>query len=127
MGGRDRTIDEYRLIKRAILQLATSDLENSRRNLVMVTSTQPGEGKTFTAISLAMSIVAEADTDVLLVDLDIAKQDVCRRLGIQSDIGILIISDTDPAITLPQAFVQTDVPRLSYSCRLAPTVPWRMN
>src|SRR6476620_3956208 len=70
MGGRDRTTDEYRLIKRAILQLATSEAENSRRNLVMVTSTQPGEGKTFTAIALAMSIVAEADTDVLLVDLD---------------------------------------------------------
>src|SRR5262245_34488419 len=87
MGGRDRTVDEYRLIKRAILQNAAADLGESRRNLVMVTSTQPDEGKTFTSISLAMSVVAEAETEVLLVDLDIAKQDVCRRLGIERDIG----------------------------------------
>jgi len=112
MGGRDRTIDEYRLIKRAILQNAATESEKRHRNLVMVTSTQPGEGKTFTAISLAMSVVAEAGKDVLLVDLDIGKQDVCRRLGIQTDTGLINLL-TDSSVTPSQAFVQTDVPRLS--------------
>src|SRR6478672_7995937 len=112
MGGRDRTIDEYRLIKRAILQNAATELEKRHRNLIMVTSTQPGEGKTFTAISLAMSVVAEAGKDVLLVDLDVGKQDLCQKLGIQRSTGLMNLL-TDSSVTPSQAFVQTDVPRLS--------------
>ena len=112
MGGRDRIIDEYRLIKRAILQNAATELEKSHRNLVMVTSTQPGEGKTFTAISLAMSVVSEAGKDVLLVDLDVGKQDLCQKLGIQRNTGLINLL-AEPALTPSQALVQTDVPRLS--------------
>jgi protein-tyrosine kinase len=90
-GGRDRVHDEYRLIKRPILHNALSEPESreKRRNLVMVTSAQPGEGKTFTAISLAMSVVAEENTRVLLVDLDIARQNLCRTLGIRSEVGLI--------------------------------------
>lgn len=112
MGGRTRIIDEYRLIKRGILQNAASETAEQRSNLVMVTSAQPGEGKTFTSISLAMSVVAETDAQVLLVDLDITKQDVCRKLGIKSDKGLLNLLD-DSGLMLPQVLVRTDVPRLS--------------
>ena len=38
----------------------------------MVTSALPGEGKTFTAVNLAMSMAMELDTTVLLVDGDVA-------------------------------------------------------
>ncbi len=44
-------------------------------NLVMVTSALPGEGKTFTAVNLAMSIAMEIDNTVLLVDGDVAHPD----------------------------------------------------
>src|SRR5262249_28266992 len=86
--------------------------EKGHGNLVMVTSAQPGEGKTFTAISLAMSVLAEAGTDVLLVDLDVSRQEVCRRLGIQREPGLIDLL-TDSALVPEQAFVETDVPRLS--------------
>jgi protein-tyrosine kinase len=112
MGGRGRTLDEYRLIKRAILEMAASELKDKRRNLVMVTSALPGEGKTFTSISLAMSLAAETNLHVLLVDLDIAKQDVCRRLGIKADLGIIDLLD-DSGHMLQQVVLITDVPRLS--------------
>jgi protein-tyrosine kinase len=111
MGGRSRTLDEYRLIKRAILQNAAS-VHDKRRNLVMVTSALPGEGKTFTSISLAMSVAAETNIHVLLVDLDIAKRDVCRKLGIQSETGIIDLLD-DSGHMLQQVVVPTDVPRLT--------------
>jgi Mrp family chromosome partitioning ATPase len=47
----------------------------------MVTSALPGEGKTFTAINLALSIAMELDTTVLLVDGDVAHPDFAKRLG----------------------------------------------
>jgi protein-tyrosine kinase len=114
VGGRSRVIDEYRLIKRPILHNAASGPESheKRRNLVMVTSAQPGEGKTFTAISLAMSVVAEENTRVLLVDLDIARQHLCRTLGIRSERGLINLLD-DTAPSLSEVLVQTDVPRLT--------------
>ncbi len=38
----------------------------------MVTSALPGEGKTFTALNLAISVAMEFDNTVLLVDGDVA-------------------------------------------------------
>ena len=109
-GGRDRINEEYRLIKRPILALAGTASRNS--NLVMVTSAGPGEGKTFTAISLAMSVVAEGNIPVLLVDLDLGRQDMCRTLGIARDVGLLDVLG-HPAPPLAELFVHTDVPRLA--------------
>jgi receptor protein-tyrosine kinase len=57
-------------------------------NLIMITSALPGEGKTFTAINLAMSMAAEVDRRVLLVDADVARNDVSRQLGIPPSRGL---------------------------------------
>jgi protein-tyrosine kinase len=114
IGGRGRVLDEYRLIKRPIMRNAVSGTEphDKRRNLVMVTSAKPGEGKTFTAICLAMSVVAEENTQVLLVDLDIANQQLCRTLGIRSEVGLInLLHGAAPALS--EVLVQTDVPRLA--------------
>ena len=86
-GDRSRTMEEFRLIKRSILLKAF----NSRRgglpngHLIMVASTRPGEGKTFSAINLAMSIASERDNTVLLVDADLSRANVLRTLGIEMD------------------------------------------
>jgi Mrp family chromosome partitioning ATPase len=39
----------------------------------MVTSSLPGEGKTFVSLNLAMSLAMELDTEVLLVDADASR------------------------------------------------------
>lgn len=111
-GGRTRVLDEYRLIKRTVLRNVAHESHEKHLNLVMVTSAQPGEGKTFTALSLAMSVVADEGVPVLLVDLDVVKQDACRRLGIPHEIGLIDVL-ADNKLTLPQVFVKTDVPRLA--------------
>jgi protein-tyrosine kinase len=114
-GGRQRVVDEFRIIKRPILQnvlLSETEAFDCRRNLVMVTSARPGEGKTFTAISLAMSVVAEQDTSVLLVDLDLAKQKLSHTLGLRGRPGLIdLLSDNPPP--LADVLLPTNVPRLS--------------
>jgi protein-tyrosine kinase len=113
LGVRTRVMDEYRLIKRSILRIAAArESPDHHLNVVMVTSSQPGEGKTFTALSLAISVVAEKGVPVLLADLDIVKQDTSRRLGICRQVGLIDLL-ADSKITLAQVLVQTDVPGLT--------------
>ena len=83
--------EEFRLIKRQLFvnrqRLAQGDVDLARTMLVC--SARPGDGKTFCAINLALSIAAERDTEVLLIDADVAKPDVCKRLGLQPNAGLL--------------------------------------
>jgi protein-tyrosine kinase len=59
-GSRTRISEEFRVIKRPLLlqAFATGDERIAHGNLIMVTSAKPGEGKTFTAINLAMSLAS---------------------------------------------------------------------
>ena len=69
---RSRIADEFRIIKRPLIANASgkSAMPIRNGNLIMVTSAVPGEGKTFSAINLAMSLAMELDQTVLLVDAD---------------------------------------------------------
>jgi protein-tyrosine kinase len=58
-------------------------------NLILVTSALPGEGKTFVSINLALSIAAEVDSSVLLVDGDALKGDIAKVLGIEYQTGLV--------------------------------------
>ncbi len=58
-------------------------------NTLMVTSAVPGEGKTLTAINLALTFAKEFDQTVLLMDCDLHRQDVHKQLGVESDLGLV--------------------------------------
>lgn len=47
-----------------------------------VTATQQGEGKTLTAINLALAVAAERTQPVVLIDLDLRRSSVYRHLGL---------------------------------------------
>ncbi|MCU4675531.1 XrtA-associated tyrosine autokinase [Catenovulum sp. 2E275] len=85
--------EELRAIKRKVLQNAFGGLSKTLKaaNLVTVTSTRPGEGKSFCAINLALSIALEQDKTVLLVDADVLKPSVSSKLDIkhQVDAGLM--------------------------------------
>ncbi|OMH25948.1 hypothetical protein BGP75_24395 [Motiliproteus sp. MSK22-1] len=83
--------EEYRYIKRPLLNNAFGENAPLRENnnLIMVSSSFPGEGKTFTAINLAISFALEQDRKVLLVDADVINPNVCERLGIEERTGLL--------------------------------------
>lgn len=83
--------EEYREIKRKLLSNGfgpiSKTLNNS--NIIMVSSARPSEGKTFNAINLALSIAAEQDKTVLLVDADVLKPSILRSLELEERKGLM--------------------------------------
>ncbi len=81
--------DQFRVIKRPLIRNAVgkgaAKLVNG--NLIMITSALAGEGKSFTAVNLAMSIATELDHTVMLVDADVARPSVSRMLGLAAGEG----------------------------------------
>jgi Mrp family chromosome partitioning ATPase len=60
-----------------------------RGNLLLVTSSRAGEGKTFTALNLALSLtLADPAAKILLVDADTEKSSLSRLLGLADQSGL---------------------------------------
>ncbi len=69
--------NEFRGIKRKLLQNARNpQTREAVNNLIMVTSSLPGEGKTFTSMNLAVSLAAERGLQVLLIDADVVRPSI---------------------------------------------------
>jgi len=83
--------EEFRVIKRKLLDNAFGPLSKSLKNsnIIMVTSARQGEGKTFTAINLALSIALEQDKTVLLVDADVLRPNVMKTLELKNEQGLM--------------------------------------
>ncbi len=58
-------------------------------NTIMVTSANPGEGKTLTSINLAITFAKEFNQTVLLVDSDLVRQTIHKYLGFESEKGLI--------------------------------------
>ena len=88
---RSHLADQFRLIKRPLLAAAKATGEKAIKhgNLIMVTSSLAGEGKSYTSLNLAMSIAMELDNTVMLVDADVARPSILRMLGLQTLPGLL--------------------------------------
>lgn len=56
---------------------------------LLITSTQNREGKTFTAINLAITVAREVDHTVLLIDSNVKNSSVHKYLGIDEQPGLL--------------------------------------
>ncbi|WP_045221313.1 XrtA-associated tyrosine autokinase [Desulfonatronum thioautotrophicum] len=69
--------EEYRKLKEMIIKLTRSD---QTKNTLMITSAMSGEGKTTTALNLAISLAQEYDHTVLLIDADLRKPSIMRYL-----------------------------------------------
>lgn len=110
----NHTTEEFRRIKRPLLMhvMGKGATVVANANMIMVTSALAGEGKTFTAINLAMSIAMEMDRTVLLVDADVAKPDVAQRLGVEAEKGLIDVL-LDEELTLPDVLLRTDIPKLT--------------
>jgi protein-tyrosine kinase len=76
--------EQYRKLRARILRIVGKD----KLNTLMITSADAGEGKTITAINLAVGIAQEIDHTVLLVDGDLRNPSVHRYLGIKPQAGL---------------------------------------
>lgn len=104
-------LEEFRIVKRQLLRTAAESRDgrgapNGER--ILVCSPHPGEGKTFCAVNLALSIAAEKDNEVLLVDADFAKPSVLSTLGLPGGPG-LMDALADPAMAVEDCIIGTDI------------------
>ena len=81
--------------------------------LIMIASAMAGEGKTFTALNLALSLALEKDLRVLLVDGDVAKPQLTHVLGLAEAPGLLDAL-RQPDLDVESLIRPTDVPALSF-------------
>ena len=81
--------------------------------LIMIASAMAGEGKTFTALNLALSLALEKDLRVLLVDGDVAKPQLTHVLGLAGAPGLLDAL-REPDFDVELLVRPTDVPTLSF-------------
>jgi receptor protein-tyrosine kinase len=107
---------ELRILKRPLLRNVSGKgaARIKDANLIMITSAVPGEGKSYLAANLAMSIAMELDHTVLLVDADVERPSLPRVLGFGHDHGkglldVLIDSELD----LGQVMIKTNIDKLS--------------
>jgi protein-tyrosine kinase len=106
--------NEFRVIKRPLLSNAqgvhAASVKNG--NLIMITSAMPGEGKSFSALNLAMSIAMEQDSTVLLIDADVANPTLLKLMGLPPAKGLMDVL-TDKNIGLGDVLLRTNVPKLA--------------
>lgn len=111
---RSTIANQFRVIKRPLLVNAAGRGASvvQAGNLIMVTSAMAGEGKTFNAINLAMSIAMEQDHRVLLVDADVAQPSLSRVFGLPPGPGLLDLL-VDDRIEMADALLRTNVEKLT--------------
>ena len=78
---------------------------------ILVTSTAPGEGKTFSASNLAISIALNINKHVLLIDADLRRPQLHQRFGFDDGPGLsnYLTDGTD----LPSLLLKTSVDKLT--------------
>ncbi|KQV79046.1 protein tyrosine kinase [Massilia sp. Root351] len=113
-GGRTTLVEDFRVIKRPLIKRAFGPRPAGEKpgNLIMITSSLPGEGKTFCSINLAMSIAMELDHTVLLVDADVARPSVLRTLGLPVQRGLMDLL-LDEKVDMADVMLRTNVDTLT--------------
>lgn len=111
--------DQFRVIKRPLIRNAVGKgaAKIANGNLIMITSAVAGEGKSFTAVNLAMSIATELDHTVMLVDADVARPSVSRMLGLvgasDTDVGPGLLDVLDGRADMASALLKTNIEKLT--------------
>lgn len=77
--------EAYKLLRTHIFQRTKAEGHNT----LMISGPRQGEGKTLTAINLAISIAQEVDQTVLLVDADLRSPSIHRYFGIRRGEGLV--------------------------------------
>ncbi len=108
-----RQFSEFRQIKRPILKkaFAKEPVEGGLpRNMVMISSAVPGEGKTFCAINLTLNMILERDITVMLMDVDCMRRSLSKIFGVEALPGLVEVLEGDRNIE--DVIINTAIPKL---------------
>lgn len=105
--------EEYRAIKRPVLMNAFGKgaAPVERGNMIAITSSLPGEGKTYTALNLALSMATELNSTILLIDGDIIRKSLSSLLGVENNKGLTDLL-VDSKTQISDALISTTIPKL---------------
>ncbi len=105
--------EETRIVKRRLLKAIDDRMDQDpRARVALIASGQPGEGKTFLALNLALSIAGEHERAVLLIDGDTSQAEIAGRLGIDAGAG-LVDALADRNVDPESLVIDTDIEGLS--------------
>lgn len=100
-------VEEYNKLRSTIIALTKGD---KFLNTLLVTSTVSEEGKSMTALNLAISLAKEHDHTVLLVDTDLRRPSVHKYLDIDPEVGLVhCLRDNLP---IEKALIKTGIGKL---------------
>lgn len=110
-----QTEEEIRRIKWPLLNAITgrSGAVTARNNVVMVTSAVPAEGKTFTSLNLALSIVRDREMRVILVDGDVARPGITPSFRLDGARGLNDLLD-DNTLSVDDVIYPTNIDGLDF-------------
>ena len=113
MAPRSRIADQFRVVKRPLIRnaMGKGSAAITHGNLIMVTSALAGEGKSFTSLNLAISIAAELDNTVMLVDADVARPSILPMLGLPASRGLLDV--LEDSAELSSVLLRTNIDKLT--------------
>ncbi|MEW6265600.1 MAG: polysaccharide biosynthesis tyrosine autokinase [Thermodesulfobacteriota bacterium] len=80
----NKTADQIKILRAQVLE----KLKDLTGNSLLITSPNPGAGKTFTSINLAISVAQEINRTTLLVDADLRKPSIHKYFGFQVEKGL---------------------------------------
>jgi receptor protein-tyrosine kinase len=108
-----RLANEMRVIKRPLINNCLSRSAVKNGNRIMITSSVPGEGKSYIATNLALTIATERDSTVLLVEADPTRPSLSELFGIPAGRGLMDLL-TEPRLEGADVLVRTSIGRLSF-------------
>lgn len=92
----------------------TDDDRNSPQNVIMVTSSVSGEGKSYTAVNLAMTLSIEKERTVLLIDADVILGNVTKMFEVSSSQRGLTDLLHDDSVDVSEVIMQTNIQNLRF-------------
>lgn len=101
--------EEFRKVKERIMTQADG---RPGRNIFMITSALPGEGKSMAALNLAISLSQEFDHTVLLMDADLRSPSCAKHLGLECHAGLS--ECLGQGLDVSEALLSTDVGKLKF-------------
>ena len=101
--------EEYRKLKSIVIQMTA---KTPGQNLLLISSSIGGEGKSVTALNLAISLAQEHDREVLIIDADLRKPSIARYLRLTQKKGLA--ECLKEGLDVNEALIKTGLGNLSF-------------